>query len=245
MKKSKALEIIRAVSILSSLLVMIVSTWYVVSRDVGEVRSTPHVVLAVSSYEGQPDNFVSVAETADIIVEGVVEKVLPAKWTTQDGKMPKEIENLLSGASKNEGPTDSSVSDSTPLPLLQPTSAPTNALEADPRGLNPNHQIRTPVLFSVQKVFKGENVKDKIIFSVLGGTVDDVTMDAGEGVYKPGAHLIVFLYRGKPDSAPAKAHVDALFPSMPLVIDGNIAHGPIRDISVVELVEQIQESLNQ
>jgi hypothetical protein len=162
----------------------------------------PPSVTLIESYTGQPDNFTSIAKNADYVIQGVIEEVSSATWTTPDGKAPEQT---------NEQ--------------------------------NPLVQIRTPVRLSVERIFKGRELPRTVVFSFIGGKVgNSVMMSEDTEIYKPGNRLIVFLYKGQADSAPGRVHPDALFPSMPFVIDGNIAHGPAKDVPLTDLIAQIEQA---
>lgn len=160
-------------------------------------------LTSIHAYTGQPDTWTALTQDADVVVEGIVERMLPARWTTPDGAAPKT-----------------------------------------PQRTDPTVHIRTPVRLTVTRVFKGQRVPASVIFSVPGGQVEDAALAAEEmEIYKPGTHLLVFLYRGQAGSPPAQIDPGALFPSMPLVLEGDVAHGPIKDIPVVDLMQQIHAGL--
>jgi hypothetical protein len=160
-------------------------------------------VITLESYVGQPEDFTSIAKSADIVVEGVVEELLPTRWTTPNGKAPAVL-------------TD-----------------------------DPHQQIRTPVRLSVTRVFKGDPVGKMITFSFLGGRVDDIAMvtERHHEVYQPGNKIILFLYRTNPGSAPSMVDAGGLTPSMPLMIQGDVAHGPLYDVPLADLEQQIVRGL--
>jgi len=55
----------------------------------GEIAQEPR------AYGIQPQDLSLVASASDIIVEGVVRKVEPVRWTTADGKRPTDLETVI------------------------------------------------------------------------------------------------------------------------------------------------------
>ncbi len=192
-----------------SILIAAAGTYYVLEQHPVPAAPTsptgqqPAHVMTIHHYPGQPETWTALTQDADVVVEGVVERVLPARWTTPDGNAPTTLYQ-----------SDSAV------------------------------HIRTPVRLRVTRVFKGQPVPASLVFSFLGGQVGDATWASEEQeIYQPGTRLLVFLYRGQVGSPPAQIDPGALFPSIPLVIEGDVAHGPIKDIPVADLVQQIQAGL--
>ena len=48
-------------------------------------------VIQVGYFPGQPDDYSNVFDRSDVVVEGVINELLPAKWTTTDAGPPEEI----------------------------------------------------------------------------------------------------------------------------------------------------------
>ena len=55
-------------------------------------------IISTDVYTGQPDNFTSEFKRSEIVVEGVIDHIYPARWTTPDGNTP---ENLTTEDLKN------------------------------------------------------------------------------------------------------------------------------------------------
>ena len=47
-------------------------------------------VVSTGAYLGQPDDFSNMLETSDVVVEGVISQLLPARWSTEDGGPPDD-----------------------------------------------------------------------------------------------------------------------------------------------------------
>lgn len=76
-------------SALLSLSIILIGSYYVLLKRgaiSSQAGSNPSNIVAVDSYPVQPDNWTLEADRVDIVVEGIVKEVLPAKWTTPDGK---------------------------------------------------------------------------------------------------------------------------------------------------------------
>jgi hypothetical protein len=59
---------------------------------IGSLKKTANkTTIELSSYEVQPDDLTPLFNASPLVVEGVVKKVLPAKWTTPDGLEPSDI----------------------------------------------------------------------------------------------------------------------------------------------------------
>ena len=102
--------------------------------------------------------------------------------------------------------------------------------------------IRTPVQLSVKRVFKGESVGDTLKFSFVGGRVGDTAhiFDGNES-YEDGSRIIVFLATGKPGGPARNVESEyGLYPRMHLIVKGDVAQGPTKDIPMKELLRQLQ-----
>ena len=101
--------------------------------------------------------------------------------------------------------------------------------------------IRTPVQLSVKRVFKGKSVGDTLKFSFVGGRVGDTAhVYEWSDVFEEGTRVIVFLAKGGPGSAAHNVEPQGLYPRMHLVVRGDVAQGPIKDIPMKELLGQLQ-----
>ncbi len=160
-------------------------------------------IIHTIPYVGQPDDFSRALESSELVVEGVIDHLYPARWTTTDPAGP--------GVVTKEVAKDASV------------------------------QIRTPVQLSVKQVFKGESVGDTLKFSFVGGRVGDTALIyAGNETFEEGSRIIVFLGKAEHGSPPHNVEPDALYPRLHLVVKGNVAQGPIKDIPMEELLQQLQ-----
>ena len=67
------------------------------SNDAGREHGLPSYAVGAENlvmtqvYLGQPDNYSSETRRSDAVVEGVVNELLPSKWTTADNQPPEEI----------------------------------------------------------------------------------------------------------------------------------------------------------
>jgi hypothetical protein len=59
-------------------------------------RSDDQITITIHAYENQPDDLSKIALDSDYVVEGVVKKVLPSQWTTDDGKRPADVHAAIS-----------------------------------------------------------------------------------------------------------------------------------------------------
>lgn len=151
------------------------------------------VVVWTHAYIGQPDDYSSYLKDADIVVEGVIDELYPARWFTADGT---GLETLTEDDLKN-----------------------------------PDLHVRTPVQLSVKRVFKGESVGDTLKFSFIGGRVGDTAyVFEGNESYEEGAQVILFLKNGAVGFSP-RAY---------LLVKGDVAQGPIKDIPMEDLLRQLQ-----
>lgn len=152
---------------------------------------------------GQPDDFSAEFKRSDIVVEGVIQQLYPARWTTIDGAAPEKL---------------------TP-DVLKDLSI----------------HIRTPVELAVKRVFKGDSVGDTLKFSFVGGRVGDTAyVFDWNYVFEKGTRVIVFLAKGEVGDAAHKVEAQGLYPQMHLVVKGGLAQGPIKDVPLKELVQQLQ-----
>ena len=106
--------------------------------------------------------------------------------------------------------------------------------------------IRTPAQLTVLRVFKGASVGETLKFSFPGGTVGDtVFVHAWNDVLEEGATVIVFLSKGAADSPPKKVEEQGLFPRMHLLVKGNMVEGPLKEVPLANIVEQLREDASE
>ena len=102
--------------------------------------------------------------------------------------------------------------------------------------------IRTPAQLTVKRVFKGDSVGETLKFSFPGGTVGDTAfVHAWNDVLEEGATVIVFLSKGADDSPPKRVEEQGLFSRMHLVVKGDMVEGPLKEIPLADIVEQLKE----
>ncbi len=103
-------------------------------------------------------------------------------------------------------------------------------------------QIRTPILMRVDQAFKGTSVGDEIAFSIAGGRVGDtaIVFEGNEDL-EVKARVIVFLGEGDIDSPARKAHADGLYLRAHLVVEGDTAKGPLRDVPLRDILDELSE----
>ena len=83
-------------SIVISLLIVVVGTGALYAVQQSAMKPTgSKIVVSLNAYERQPDDLSSIANDSDLIVEGVVEKVYPSRWTTPSGKEPSNINEAM------------------------------------------------------------------------------------------------------------------------------------------------------
>lgn len=103
--------------------------------------------------------------------------------------------------------------------------------------------IRTPAVLDVTQVFKGQVSKgDPVKFSFPGGKVGDTAFVHGwNEVLEEDATVIVFLSRGG-DGSPSKlVQESGLFPTMHLLVRGDMVEGPLKEVPLADIVEQLKE----
>ena len=162
-------------------------------------------IIHTQAYVGQPDDFGPQLARSHIVVEGVIDELYPARWTTPQPAGPGVITKEV--------------------------------------AKNPNIHIRTPVQLSVKRVFKGESVGDTLKFSFVGGRVGDTALVyEGNETFEEGSRVIVFLGKGKPGSPAHNVEPEALYPRLHLVVRGDVAQGPIKDIPMKELLQQLNSN---
>lgn len=107
---------------------------------------------------------------------------------------------------------------------------------------DPTIHIRTPAQLTVTRVFKGDPVGKTLKFSFPGGTVGDTAfVHAWNDVLEEGATVILFLSKGADDSPANRVEEQGLFPRMHLVVKGDIVEGPLKEVPLADIVEQLKE----
>lgn len=108
-----------------------------------------------------------------------------------------------------------------------------------------HYQIRTPARLSVERVFKGPQgeTRDSITFNFFGGTVGEVTVKAteGEGMYRQGGRVLLFLSKPTPRS-PADLPNSEYWPIEVLRVEGEIAHGQQKPVPLSEVLNQLEQT---
>ena len=101
--------------------------------------------------------------------------------------------------------------------------------------------IRTPVQLSAKRVFKGESVGDVLKFSFVGGQVGDTvqTFELND-TFEEGTRVIVFLAKWNPGGPASNVEEQALYPKMHLIVKGDFAQGPIKEIPMGDLLRQLE-----
>ena len=101
--------------------------------------------------------------------------------------------------------------------------------------------IPTPVQLSVKRVFKGESVGDVLKFSFVGGQVGDTVQTfEWNDTFEEGTRVIVFLAKGNPGGPASNVEEQALYPKMHLIVKGDFAQGPIKEIPMGDLLRQLE-----
>ncbi len=97
--------------------------------------------------------------------------------------------------------------------------------------------IRTPIRLSVERRFKGNNIPDDLILSTYGGTLGSTTvLTESNDLLKPGTRVVLFL-----KDQPSFANVQSsLQPTLILVVDGDVARGPISNVPLSRLVSELE-----
>lgn len=115
---------------------------------------------------------------------------------------------------------------------------------ASPEERDPLVHIRTPMRLSVERVFKGAAVGNSLVFSVVGGRIGDTEwrmMEGTQGSYQVGDRVILLLRQAKPGQPAALAADSGLFPSIGLVIEGDMARGPVKRVPLSRVIRQLEQ----
>lgn len=111
---------------------------------------------------------------------------------------------------------------------------------------NPQIQLRTPVRVLVGKVFKGSNdlaasmAQDRsVLFSMPGGSDGQITVQNEDNpTPKLGATVRIFLSKAPPVAGPWVS-ISPIYPQMIFTVDGDILHGPQKDVPLAAFDQQI------
>ncbi|MBI2916979.1 MAG: hypothetical protein HYY01_03210 [Chloroflexi bacterium] len=97
--------------------------------------------------------------------------------------------------------------------------------------------IRTPIRMSVERVLKGDRVGDSLVISVYGGRADGTVVTTSDlDPLKPGVRVLLFLEELPRFSNPPSR----LYPALTYVVDGEVAHGPMFDVPLADLIAQLK-----
>jgi hypothetical protein len=189
-----------ALSLLLAVLIAGGGTAYTLVQGARDANSKS--VIKGHAYTSQTDDLKPLIELSAYVVEGTVQRVLPAEWTTPDKRRPKVLGEAMS---------------------------------------SPDIQLRTPVLLSVETVFKGAHVPRTLFFSLPGGADGELSIGANLGArLEPGMKVVVFLSQASP-GAGRWARISPLYPQIYFVVDGETLHGPLNDISRSEFLSNFEE----
>ena len=105
--------------------------------------------------------------------------------------------------------------------------------------------IRTPVQLSVKRVFSGSS-KESLLgtssnsHSSGGRLVTRSKHSSGMIPSKRAPGVIVFLAKGNPGGPASNVEEQALYPKMHLIVKGDFAQGPIKEIPMGDLLRQLE-----
>ena len=117
------------------------------------------------------------------------------------------------------------------------------APEADSKEAvkNIDAHIRTPVRMAVSEVFKGDDVGESLTFSFVGGRVGDTAhVYEWNDVFERDTELIVFLGSGEVGEPAKNVDGAGLYPTMHVVVKGDVVQGPLRDIPKDDFLAQLR-----
>lgn len=83
-------------SVTCSLIILVVGIYMVISRNDYQDNFLPEYtdgashIITSQSYPAEPDDYSHEAKRSDLVVQGVIEELLPAKWTTPNGQRPAD-----------------------------------------------------------------------------------------------------------------------------------------------------------
>ncbi|MGH7964031.1 MAG: hypothetical protein ACRERD_19795, partial [Candidatus Binatia bacterium] len=132
------------------------------------------------------------AQRADIVVEGVIEELLPATWTTPNGHAPTTVhEEAIKLTQQN--------------PLIQ---------------IRTPIRLRVERMFKGETERIGNELGFSVVGGRVGdvAVVNETTLP----LFKPGTRIVAFLHIGEPDSPAALAYPSALWPSRFLIVEGAV-----------------------
>ena len=213
---------------------------FVVQNNDSDLVKLPNYAIGATKlmwtqgYIGQPDDFSSQLDRSDLVIEGVIDELYLARWSSVDGAAPDILPSYDWDKLVIDLARRSSVDG----------AAPNTLPPYDWSKLATNHSaihIRTPVQLLVKQIFKGKSIGDTLKFSFMGGRVGDTAhiVDWNES-FQEGARIIVFLATGAPGSPVRNVEASGFYPRMHLVVEGDVAQGPVKDIPIKELLRQLQ-----
>lgn len=187
---------------------------FVVQDNDSDLEKLPNYAIGATAliwtqgYVGQPDDFSSQFDRSDLVIEGVIDELYLARWSSVDGAAPDIL-----------------------------TTDDLNKIASNNSAIH----IRTPVQLLVKQIFKGKSIGDTLKFSFVGGRVGDTAqiVDWNEA-FQEGTRIIVFLATGAPGSPARNVEANGFYPRMHLVVEGDVAQGPTKDIPIKELLGQLQ-----
>jgi len=110
---------------------------------------------------------------------------------------------------------------------------------------DPDFQLRTPVRILVQTVYKGTNVPRTLLFTLPGGLEGDLKIQhEGAPELRPGMKILVFLSEAPPKAGPW-ARISRLYPQLYFVVDGDILHGPLKDVQRAEVQSKLLQGAQE
>lgn len=119
--------------------------------------------------------------------------------------------------------------------------APTDLTEVT-RDLNV--QLRTPILLSVERTFKGSVKSNEVLFSIIGGSdANHKIVTDDDSSLTPGMRIVAFL-GSAPADAGAWANISPLYPQLYFIVDGDTLHGPMKDVAKSSIEQQLLEEVN-
>lgn len=147
----------------------------------------------------------------------------PDDWTATG----QRADVVVIGVIEQVGPARWTTPDGQPASLVQLQS-------------NPAVQVRTPAQVVIERTFKGDPSASVITFSFLGGYVGDVTVLTDElETITEGRRVLLFLEHA-PAGSPVHVVDSGLYPAAWLTVTGDTAVGPLYDVPLATVVEQLE-----
>lgn len=104
-------------------------------------------------------------------------------------------------------------------------------------------QLRTPIMMSVEHVYKGDPATSEVLFSVIGGVDGQFNIqadDTNERPLVPGTQILIFLGSAPKDAGPW-AKISPFYPQLYYIVDEQRLQGPITTVEKDAVMQQLMK----